>query len=72
MWASSQAGNSDKSDKTRNVLRNTSGNLRSNRYQAAMATEVTMSARVTILTTKIMETKVTMKNRNSMVLLLTD
>jgi hypothetical protein len=46
--------------KTRNVFRNTSGKLCSCWCQRAVATEVTMSARVTVLPTEIMETKVTM------------
>ena len=67
MLATSQAGKGDKADKTRNVLTDTSGN-----FYWCQATEVTMSARVTVLPTQMMETKITMVNRNSMVLLLTN
>jgi len=62
----------DNADKTRNVFRNTPGKLCSYWCQGAVATEVTMSARVTVLPTEMMETKVTMVHRNSMVLLLTN
>ena len=66
MWASSKAGKGDKADKTRNVFRNTS--VCSYWFQGAVATEVKMSSRVTVLPTKMTETKVSMVHKNSMVL----